>query len=277
MLSYLQEVHPGKLPPDKVHLDFTGALLGVHQVVSIWLSCYGTSNQGFSSQVVQATPDALAEFKVVTSIMSAEFGRSSGAVINASLKSGTNEFHGSAWEFLRNTSLNAAGYFPPRTGKPVFQRNQFGLTFGGPIVRNRAFFFTNWEGFRERQKSAVFSNLPTVNERQGIFNVDVRNPLTGEIFARGTPIPQDRITPFARRVLADLPLPNTGNPDSPANNFQNLRADKNNNDKIDLKLDGQLTGKMTAFIRLSHRKSNIFQAPDIPGPSGGAGMALFGR
>ncbi|MCI0419811.1 MAG: carboxypeptidase-like regulatory domain-containing protein, partial [Acidobacteria bacterium] len=111
---------------------------------------YGTSNQGFSSQVVQATPDALAEFKVVTSVMSAEFGRSSGAVINASIKSGTNEFHGSAWEFLRNTSLNAAGYFPPRTGKPVFQRNQFGLTFGGPIVKNRAFFFTNWEGFRER-------------------------------------------------------------------------------------------------------------------------------
>jgi len=236
---------------------------------------YGTSNQGFSSQVVQATPDALAEFKVVTSVMSAEFGRSSGAVINASIKSGTNEFHGSVWEFLRNTSLNAAGYFPPRTGKPVFQRNQFGLTFGGPIVKNRAFFFTNWEGFRERQKFAVFSNLPTVNERQGIFTVDVRNPLTGEVFPRGTAIPQDRMTSFARRVLADLPLPNTGSPNSPANNFQNLRADKNNNDKIDLKLDGQLTGKMTAFVRLSHRKSNILQAPDIPGPSGGGGNGFI--
>ena len=183
---------------------------------------YGTSNQGFSSQVVQATPDALAEFKVVTSVMSAEFGRSSGAVINASIKSGTNEFHGSVWEFLRNTSLNAAGYFPPLTGKPVFQRNQFGLTFGGPIVKNRAFFFTNWEGFRERQKFAVFSNLPTVNERQGIFGVAVRNPLTGEVFPANTPIPQDRITSFARRVLADLPLPNSGSPSSPASNFQNL-------------------------------------------------------
>ena len=82
---------------------------------------YGTSNQGFSSQVVQATPDAVAEFKVVTSTMSAEFGRSSGAVINASIKSGTNEFHGSVWEFLRNTSLNAAGYFfLQERGSPFF-------------------------------------------------------------------------------------------------------------------------------------------------------------
>jgi hypothetical protein len=236
---------------------------------------YGTSNQGFSSQVVQATPDALAEFKVVTSVMSAEFGRSSGAVINASIKSGTNEFHGSVWEFLRNTSLNAAGYFPPRTGKPVFQRNQFGLTFGGPIVKNRAFFFTNWEGFRERQKFAVFSNLPTVNERQGIFGVPVRNPLTGETFPANTPVPPDRITSFSRRVLADLPLPNTGSPNSPASNYQNERADKNNNDKIDLKLDGQVNSRITAFVRFSHRKSNILQAPDIPGPSGGGGNGFI--
>ena len=132
-------------------------------------NAYGTSNQGFSNQVVQATPDAVAEFKVVTSQMSAEYGRASGAVINASVKSGTNEFHGTAWEFLRNTSLNATGFFKPLTGKPVFQRNQFGFTFGGPIVKNRAFFFTDWEGFRERQKFPVFSNLPTLNDRQGIF------------------------------------------------------------------------------------------------------------
>ncbi|HEU0006628.1 MAG TPA: TonB-dependent receptor, partial [Terriglobia bacterium] len=236
-------------------------------------NAYGTSNQGFSNQVVQATPDAVAEFKVVTSQMSAEYGRASGAVINASVKSGTNEFHGTAWEFLRNTSLNATGFFKPLTGKPVFQRNQFGLTFGGPIVKNRAFFFTDWEGFRERQKFPVFSSLPTLNDRQGIFPVAVRNPLTGETFAANTPIPQDKITSFARRVLTELPAPNAGS--GRASNFQNLRADKHNNDKWDVKLDGQINNRMTAFVRASHRKSNIFQAPEIPGPSGGGGNGFI--
>ncbi len=208
-------------------------------------NAYGTSNQGFSNQVVQATPDAVAEFKVVTSQMSAEYGRASGAVINASVKSGTNEFHGTAWEFLRNTSLNATGFFKPLTGKPVFQRNQFGFTFGGPIVKNRAFFFTDWEGFRERQKFPVFSSLPTLSDRQGNFPVAVRNPITGETFAANTPIPQDKMTSFARKVLAELPAPNTGS--GRASNFQHLRADKSNNDKWDVKLDGQINNRMTAF------------------------------
>ncbi len=236
-------------------------------------NAYGTSNQGFSNQVVQATPDAVAEFKVVTSQMSAEYGRASGAVINASVKSGTNEFHGTAWEFLRNTSLNATGFFKPLTGKPVFQRNQFGFTFGGPIVKNRAFFFTDWEGFRERQKFPVFSSLPTLSDRQGNFPVAVRNPITGETFAANTPIPQDKMTSFARKVLAELPAPNTGS--GRASNFQHLRADKSNNDKWDVKLDGQINNRMTAFVRASHRKSNIFQAPEIPGPSGGGGNGFI--
>ena len=96
---------------------------------------YGTSNQGFSNQVIQASPDALAEFKVQTDNYSAEFGRAAGAVINASIRSGTNNFHGSAWEFLRNTSLNAVGFFntfAPGVSKPVFIQNQFGGAFGGP-------------------------------------------------------------------------------------------------------------------------------------------------
>jgi Carboxypeptidase regulatory-like domain/TonB dependent receptor-like, beta-barrel/TonB-dependent Receptor Plug Domain len=234
---------------------------------------YGTSNQGFSNQVMQLTPDAVAEFKVVTSLMSAEYGRSSGAVINVSMKSGTNEFHGTAWEYLRNTSLNAAGFFRPATGKPVFQRNQFGLTFGGPIVKSRVFFYTDYEGFRERLKFPEFSSLPTLDDRQGIFPVAVRNPLTEETFPANSPIPQDRITPFARRVLSELPPPNTGS--GRGNNFVNLRRDTNNNDKIDLKLDGQISSRSTTFVRLSHRKSNIFQAPTIPGPSGGGGNGFI--
>ena len=231
-------------------------------------NAYGTSNQGFSNQVVQATPDALQEFKVVTVLPSAEYGRSSGAVINAAFRSGTNAFHGSAWEFLRNTNLNAIGFFKPATGKPALQRNQFGATVDGPLIQNRAFFFANYEGFREIQKFPSFSSIPSLADRQGIFSVAMRNPLTGEVFSANTPIPVSKMTPFAYKVLNELPTP-TGA--GRANNLNNLRRDKNFNDKFDLKLDGQINSKMSSFLRLSQRKSNYLQAPDIPGPSGGGG------
>ncbi len=113
-------------------------------------NAYGTSNQGFSNQIVQLNPDAVQEFKVQTNNFSAEYGRAGGAVINASLRGGTNQFHGAAWEFLRNTQLNAVGFFKPSTGiKPVLVQNQFGGAFGGPIVKDKAFFFVALEGIRE--------------------------------------------------------------------------------------------------------------------------------
>ena len=80
---------------------------------------FGTSNQGFSNQVVQPPPDAVAEFRVITNNTSAEFGRAGGAIVNASLRSGSNQFHGAAWEFFRNTQLNAVGFFKPTTGRPI--------------------------------------------------------------------------------------------------------------------------------------------------------------
>ena len=100
------------------------------QVDGVDNNAYNTSNQGYSNQAIQLSPDAVAEFKVQTDNFSAEYGRAGGAIINVSLKSGTNQFHGAAWEFLRNTDLNAVGYFKPANGKPVFQQNQFGGVFG---------------------------------------------------------------------------------------------------------------------------------------------------
>ena len=124
---------------------------------------YGTSNQGFSNQVVQVSPDAVEEFKVQTNNFSAEYGRTGGAVINASMRSGTNAFHGTGWEFNRNTKLNAEGFFHPTTGKPKFDRNQFGFVFGGPIVRNRTFFFTDYEGLPpDARRSPTFASIPTM-------------------------------------------------------------------------------------------------------------------
>src|SRR5262245_39252158 len=115
-------------------------------------NAYGTSNQGFSNQVMQPPPDSVAEFRVVTNNLSAEYGRSAGATLNVAYKSGTNALHGAAWEFLRDTSLNATGFFKPVTGeKPPLERHQSGAVLGGPIVKNRAFFFLDYEGFRQER------------------------------------------------------------------------------------------------------------------------------
>src|SRR5918993_720657 len=153
-------------------------------------NAYGTSNQGFSNQVMQPSPDALAEFKVVTNNMSAEYGRSGGATVNVAYRSGTNQFRGAGWEFYRDTKLNATGFFKPRGGeKPPMSRDQFGGTLGGPILQNRAFFFADYEGYRQTREQVAFQTVPTTLQRQGILSLDVRDPVTGETFAAGTPIP----------------------------------------------------------------------------------------
>src|SRR5947209_3549582 len=150
-------------------------------------NAYSTSNQGFSNQVANPSPDAVAEFKVITSNFSAEYGRVGGAVVNVVMRSGTNQVHGTAYEFLRNTKLNALGYFKPNGRvKPPLQRNQFGGTIGGPIVRNRMFFFGDYEGFRSIQKVLNFATIPSVADRSGVLPAAVVNPLTGTSHTAGT-------------------------------------------------------------------------------------------
>ena len=242
-------------------------------------NAYGTSNQGFSSQVVQVSPDAVAEFKVQTNTYSAEFGRSGGAVINAAYRSGTNQVHGSLWEFHRNAVLNAVGFFKPVSGvKPPLIRNQFGFTLGGPIIKDRTFFFLDYEGFRQVAKDVVFSTLPTLNQRQGILTGDVRVPYSfvdstgatiaaGTVFTAGTRVP---MTTLAKKVLTELPAPNVGGKTetSFANNYSELVTNRNFNDKFNIKFDHNFSAKFNGFVRISHRKVNEFNGPNIPGPSG---------
>src|SRR5215471_276364 len=149
-------------------------------------NAYGTSNQGFSSQVVQLTPDAVNEFRVETSNYSAEYGRAAGAVINATTRSGTNSYHGSAWEYLRNTDLNAVGFFKPVGNvKPVYIQNQFGASFGGPVKKDRLFYFVDYEGLRRIQRSLQFASIPTDDQKAGHLGTPIRNPLTGDSFPDG--------------------------------------------------------------------------------------------
>ena len=232
-------------------------------------NAYGTSNQGFSNQVMQPSPDAVAEFRVVTNNTSAEYGRSAGATINVAYASGTNALRGSAWEFMRDTSLNASGFFRPASGeKPPLERHQYGGVLGGPIVRNRAFFFGDVEAFRQTRGAAASSTLPTLAQRDGLLAVAVRHPLTGDVFPAGTPVP---MTAFARKVLSDLPPPTTT---GTANNYQLLQEFDNTTNKAGGKVDVHLGPRLTAFGRLGWRDADIVDQPTIPLPSGGGGNGL---
>lgn len=233
---------------------------------------YGTSNQGYSSQTVQPSPDAIAEFKVITTNYSAEYGRVGGAVVNAVMKSGTNQFHGTAYEFLRNTALNADGFqFAPLVFKPTLQRNQFGAAIGGPFIKNKLFFFGDYEGYRQLQNYLNFDSIPNMIDRQGILPVTVVNPLTQKVYPAGTQIPIAQLNPFAAYALSNLPATNAGGAGSRASNDEALLLIRDYSDKYDFKIDDQINDKMSLFVRWSQRKDLQYYAPDLTGPSGGDG------
>jgi hypothetical protein len=231
-------------------------------------NAYGTSNQGFSNQVMQPAPDAVGEFKVVTNNMSAEYGRSAGATINVAYASGTNTYRGSAWEFMRRTELNATGFFRPATGvKPGFDRDQYGGVLGGPIKKNKAFFFADVEIFDQTRSQTAISTIATMAQRSGVLAVDVRNPFTGDIYPAGTAIP---MTSFARKVLNDLPEPTST---ATTNNLQILQEFTNSTPKAGGKVDIQISPRLSVFGRVGWRDADIYDNPPISGKSGGAGNA----
>ena len=130
-----------------------------------------TNLQEGSVQTVQPPPDALQEFRVQTRTYSAEFGTSAGAVINATIKSGTNGFHGDVWEFVRNNDFDANTFFNNAGGVPRghFSQNQFGGTIGGPIIKNRTFFFFDVQDFTSRKRTTILSTVPTPLMKTGNF------------------------------------------------------------------------------------------------------------
>jgi hypothetical protein len=228
---------------------------------------YGTSNQGFANENIPPSPDAMSEFRVETNNYSAEYGRSTGAVINASVRRGTNQFHGRAWEYNRNTIFNATGPFlAPGATKPKFIQNQFGGTFGGPIWKDHTFFFVDYEGLRRIFNNAsTTSTLPTATQRAGTFGIPLRNPITGVDYPTGQ-IPASAITPFARAVLNELPLPNQS---GISNNYAITPRGTINDDKGDARVDHTFNDHWTIFGRYSEHRLALFDPPGIPGRAGG--------
>ena len=232
---------------------------------------YGTSNQGFANENIPPSPDAVDEFRIDTDNYSAEYGRASGGVINATIRRGTNHFHGRAWEYIRNTSLNAIGPFNPVGGvKPVLIRNQFGGTFGGPILRDKAFFFADFEGLKEIDKSYTAATIPSALQRSGNLGLPIQNPLTGVVYANGI-IPQSAFSPLATAVFAALPAET--NPAAAgaaaANNYVSLPRATIDDKKGDGRIDYTINPRLVLFGRYSQHQASLFVPGNIPGAAGG--------
>jgi len=176
-------------------------------------------------QLTSLPVDAMQEFKVITNNYSAEYGHSTGGIVVMSTRSGTNQFHGTVFESLRDDALDARNFFA--SSKPPIHLNQFGGTFGGPIRRGKTFFFGSWERTRQLTSDAVVSTVPTLLNRQGDFSdlrtsggapVVVYDPVTRQPFA-GNVIPRDRFDPVALAALQYYPLPNRQGTMANASNY----------------------------------------------------------
>ena len=212
--------------------------------------------------------DSTQEFRVQTNDFNAEYGRTAGAVVNFSIKSGTNELHGSLYEYLRNTLLNANNFFQNEAGaaRPVFKQNQFGASIGGPIKKDKVFYFANWEDYRNRQSSPSITTVPAALQRAGNFSqtftssgqmVVVADPGSSYQLADGTwtrdpfpgnIIPASRFSTVASHVSQIYPQPDVaGNPLTNVNNFDTVGGGGTNEHQIVTKLDENYSSKWKFF------------------------------
>ncbi len=205
------------------------------------------------------SPDALQEFKLITNSYSAEYGYYAGSIFTAVTRSGTNQIHGAAWEFLRNDKLNSRNFFSSTV--PILRQNQFGASAGFPIFKNKLFGFISYQGLRIRGTSIASSFPLTAGERQGVFQTTIRDPRTNLPFPNNT-IPVDRINPVSRRLLNDII------PVAPSGGVGQLVTSGSN--PIDGnhylgKLDAILTSKDTLSVSYFFDKT-YFRTPFASGP-----------
>ncbi|HEU0118939.1 MAG TPA: TonB-dependent receptor [Bryobacteraceae bacterium] len=234
---------------------------------------------GFEAQAVKPSVDAVGEFRVVTNNLSAEYGTRMGGQVFVNIKSGTNQFHGSAFEFLRNSSLDGTNFFANRAGnpKPTYKQNQFGGTFGGPIRRDKTFFFGSYEGTRTRLGRSFVSTVPVDEVRAGNFNRirPVFDPATtvgtAASFTRqpfpGNTIPQSRWDPLASKLLALYPRANNGT--GIANNYFFAPTEKNDVNSYDFKGDHNISDRQRFSARYSKRTRDRYEPGPLPLPADG--------
>ncbi|MCC6368729.1 MAG: carboxypeptidase regulatory-like domain-containing protein [Bryobacterales bacterium] len=218
--------------------------------------------------------DGIEEFKLNINAYSPEYGRSNGGTVMVIGKSGGNELHGSLFEFFRNEALNARNLFAQPGPNPKFRRNQYGMTIGGPVQRNRTFFFADWQGTRLRTGVTRFSVVPTPAQRQGRFTQAIFDPLTSPRmqFANNT-IPASRFDSIAAQVLKHYPLPNVAG----ANNFVRTATEPDNQDQADFRMDRYLGEKHRIFGRYTYFRDDDSPVTPLPDGSGTLSSGVTGH
>ncbi|HZN11820.1 MAG TPA: TonB-dependent receptor, partial [Blastocatellia bacterium] len=241
---------------------------------------------GFEAQAVKPPVDAVSEFKVLTNNTSAEFGYSTGAKVLVTTKGGTNAFHGSLYEFLRNDAFDATNFFANRSGaaKPVFKQNQFGGTVGGPILKNRSFFFFSYQGTRRRIGQTFISTVPSRDikergdfSRQPAQRQNVYDPLTvagaGAAATRQqfplNIVPVSRWDPVAAALIKLYPDPNIAGRENLTDNYFFSPTATDDANQFDTRVDYNFSERHRLYGRYSYRKQEKVDPGPLPLPADG--------
>lgn len=240
-----------------------------------------TSFDTNQAEVIKPSVDAIQEFKVQTNAYSAEFGRAAGGVVNLTMKSGTNLFHGTAYDFLRNEKLDARNFFDPAR-KPPFKRNDYGFTFGGPVIKDKAFFFFAWETLKRRESATVNNTIPTLAMRQGDFsalNVPIYDPSTYDPATKtrqvfpGNIIPANRIDPIAQQFMNLYPNPQNGRL---SQNFIFNPPNQEDVGRINTREDFQLSPQNQLAWIFNTETDDIPASTSLPAPAFGGNTRTTG-
>ncbi len=213
-----------------------------------------------NSFAINPPVDAIREFEILTSTYDASFGRSGGGQVNVALKSGTNNYHGTAYEFFRNAALDARNFFEKSDREtPRYQRNQFGFSLGGPVRPNRTFFFLDYEGRRVREGITRVTNVPTELERNGDFSQSIFprpiNPFTQQPFD-GNQIATEQINSIGKAIANLYPLPNRS---TPGQNFISSPILRDRDDRFDVRLDHSFSQKVSWIARYSFSDRDLYE------------------
>jgi hypothetical protein len=244
---------------------------------------------GRNGIAVTPSVDAVQEFKVKTNNFSAEFGHAAGAVVNATIKSGSNQFHGTMFEFLRNNDLDANNFFTNAASqrKAPFHQNQFGGAAGGPIIHNRTFFFADYQGTRTATSAgSSITDVPPAALRNGDFSgvsTVIYDPATRRIGSAGLVIgdpfpgniiPQNRLNLSSVAIAGLVPLPNFGTPGSLARNYFRQAARFSNTDQGDIRIDQTVSSRNNLYGRFSILENAQPAVGSFPGFIGGGTSSI---
>ena len=274
-------VRPDELRPGGTTIEANGARDSANKLL---LDGVDNTEMIAQTQIVRPSVEALQEFNIITSNAGPEYNRGAGAILVTSTRSGSNQLHGSVYEYIRNSAVDSKNYFVrPNTPIPLYRLNDFGGRLGGPIKRDKAFFFVNYEGFYEQTAGTQVNTVPTMAERQGNFQgiANIYDPLTtvpsGSTYKRtqftNNVIPASRFDPIAYQLVNAYPLPQTS---ATVNNIVTYPLKKSNDNRGDARVDYQISPSQTFFARYSIDDTQIQMPNTFNNVIGGSEGAFSG-